>query len=356
MPDDSLAALTGADLKADLSRVVVGVDFARLAPPEPIVFTQLTDLRGTIRLDHPAPEVVPLPEIFERITAPLRPVVEAFRAQFEAISAAVREVSAHLMEDPGTAAMIRGCFIRAALNGSYREPEPEGCHHLCGRGPDHECTGEADGTFTYRWVTAADFGADPTGTIDSTSAIQAALETVNASGGHPVPMCAPCRTAAAATNPEGVPRQFDGLLASLDRSVYPPPLQVQITATVDWGDPLADSDANWPDDNSNICAHVCGGDPDHACDVRAATQLTYDLPSGGTRTMPVCRPCFNSEWAAKQRYQLVSEGELVQLECKECPETLLRVASPTEVAHDAVHDACAEHDRLRHADASPAVP
>lgn len=76
--------------------------------------------------------------------------------------------------------------------------------------------------------------------------------------------------------------------------------------------------------------------------------LTYDLPSGGTRTMPVCRPCFNSEWAAKQRYQLVSEGELVRLDCKECPETLLRVALPTEVAHDAVRDACAEHDRLKH--------
>lgn len=339
----NVPALVGADLKADLSRIVVGVDFARLASPEPIVFTQLADLRGTIRLDRPAPEVVPFAETVERMTALFRPVVEAFRTQFEAISTAVREVSAHLMEDPGTAAMIRGCFIRAALNDPNREPEPEGCHHLCGR--DHECLGEASTTFVH-----------PRG------------------GGHEIPMCAVCRACAVdacvrmgvvsraeyleligadiQSDPSG---EYDGIIASLDGAYCPSPAQTLTVPALDWGMPLEDSDANWPDEDSNVCAHVCGGDPDHVCDVRAATQLTYGLPSGGTRAMPVCRPCFNSEWAAKQRYQLVSEGELVRLDCKECPETLLRVTLPTEVAHDAVGDACAEHDRLRHAEASPAA-
>lgn len=126
-------------------------------------------------------------------------------------------------------------------------------------------------------------------------------------------------------------------------------------SALEWGAPLEDSDANWPDEDSNVCAHVCGGDADHACDVRAATRLTYDLPSGGTRTMPICHPCRNAEWAAGQRYQLVAEDEMVRLECKECPETLLHIASPTEVAHDAVHDACAEHDRLKHSSGEEAL-
>lgn len=305
MPDDSLPALVGADLKADLSRIVVGVDFARLAAPEPIVFTQLTDLRGTIRLDHPTPKVVPFTEIVERMTALFRPVVDAFRTQFEAVCTAIRPLADYLAEHPE---------ILTALNDPNREREPEGCHHLCGRDPQHECLGDADGTFAYR------------------------------EGGRQIPMCAPCRTAA------GSREELAEVRAAGDR---------QRDSAVDrifWGMPLEDSDANWPDDNSNVCAHVCGGDPDHACDARAATQLTYDLPSGGTRAMPVCRPCFNSEWAAKQRYQLVSEGELVRLDCKECPETLLRVPLPIEEAHDAIRDACAEHDRLRHAEASPAAP
>jgi hypothetical protein len=97
------------------------------------------------------------------------------------------------------------------------------------------------------------------------------------------------------------------------------------------------------------CAHVCGPDPDHECEARATTTLSYETP-GGKRTMPICQTCFNAEWAAKQRYELVSEGETVRLDCKQCPETLLRVAHPTEAAHDAVRDACAEHDRQRHAE------
>lgn len=68
-------------------------------------------------------------------------------------------------------------------------------------------------------------------------------------------------------------------------------------ATLDWGEPLTDADANWPDDNSNVCAHVCGGDAGHVCDVRATERLTYELPSGGRRTMPLCGPCHAAERA-----------------------------------------------------------
>jgi hypothetical protein len=51
---------------------------------------------------------------------------------------------------------------------------------------------------------------------------------------------------------------------------------------------------------SVTCAHVCGPDPDHACDARAVTRLAYNLPSGGTRSMPICGPCYESETAAKE--------------------------------------------------------
>jgi hypothetical protein len=68
----------------------------------------------------------------------------------------------------------------------------------------------------------------------------------------------------------------------------------------DWGDPLTDGDANWPS-QGDTCAHICGPDPDHRCQAGATTRLTYDLPSGGTRSMPICSPCFESETAAKER-------------------------------------------------------
>jgi hypothetical protein len=68
---------------------------------------------------------------------------------------------------------------------------------------------------------------------------------------------------------------------------------------IDWGDPVTVEDANWPAQGST-CAHICGADPDHACDARASTRLTYPLPSGGTRSMPICGPCYESETAAKE--------------------------------------------------------
>lgn len=73
-----------------------------------------------------------------------------------------------------------------------------------------------------------------------------------------------------------------------------------VAGQLDWGEPLAAAYSNWPTDDSATCAHVCGGDPDHQCDARATTHLTYDLPSGGRRRMPMCGPCFASETAAKE--------------------------------------------------------
>jgi hypothetical protein len=73
----------------------------------------------------------------------------------------------------------------------------------------------------------------------------------------------------------------------------------RLDSAIEWGDPIETADADWPAQGST-CAHVCGGNPDHACDARATTRLTYTLPSGGTRSMPICAPCFESETAAKE--------------------------------------------------------
>lgn len=66
-----------------------------------------------------------------------------------------------------------------------------------------------------------------------------------------------------------------------------------------WGEPLSTADANWPT-QGDTCAHICGADSDHACEARATMRLKYDLPSGGTRSMPICSPCYESETAAKE--------------------------------------------------------
>jgi hypothetical protein len=95
---------------------------------------------------------------------------------------------------------------------------------------------------------------------------------------------------------------FDGIIASMDRAVYPSPSRAEYGASVgqlDWGDPLSESDANWPS-QGDTCAHICGADPDHRCQARATTRLVYKLPSGGTRSMPICAPCHESETAAKE--------------------------------------------------------
>jgi len=61
--------------------------------------------------------------------------------------------------------------------------------------------------------------------------------------------------------------------------------------------PILASDADW-DAQGSVCAHVCGGSPDHVCDARATTTIRYRLPSGGTRALPLCAPCAEAETAA----------------------------------------------------------
>lgn len=62
--------------------------------------------------------------------------------------------------------------------------------------------------------------------------------------------------------------------------------------------PYEAGELNWPSpdrsvDYGSTCAHICGDD--HRCDARATTSITYTIPSGGKRTMPVCAPCYAAE-------------------------------------------------------------
>ncbi len=60
--------------------------------------------------------------------------------------------------------------------------------------------------------------------------------------------------------------------------------------------PILASDLDW-EAQSAVCCHVCGPDPGHCCDARATTSITHPLPSGGTRTLPLCDPCAAAESA-----------------------------------------------------------
>lgn len=67
--------------------------------------------------------------------------------------------------------------------------------------------------------------------------------------------------------------------------------------------PYAVAELNWPSPDQSMsygstCAHICGDN--HRCDARATRSLTYAIPSGGTRTMPVCAPCYEAEQRAAQ--------------------------------------------------------
>lgn len=59
-------------------------------------------------------------------------------------------------------------------------------------------------------------------------------------------------------------------------------------------DPELEAAKHWPA-QGNVCAHVCGPDPGHVCDARAVTHLRHQLPSGGTRELPLCGPCADAE-------------------------------------------------------------
>jgi hypothetical protein len=54
-------------------------------------------------------------------------------------------------------------------------------------------------------------------------------------------------------------------------------------------------DLDWPESSyGHTCAHVCGGDG-HSCDTLATEDMTYVLPSGGKRTLPLCATCYDAE-------------------------------------------------------------
>lgn len=187
-------------------------------------------------------------------TEKMRPLMEAMRTRFETLCATLRPLADLLTElheqfpDPADWVL---------------EPEPEGCHHLCGGMPEHECLGDADGTFAYR------------------------------EGGREIPMCAPCRAAAGgfattarmATRLAAASRRADDLDTAR---------RAEREVRIDYGDPIVPSDADWTA-RGDVCAHVCGGNADHACDARATTTLRYALPSGGTRDMPICEACHAAE-------------------------------------------------------------
>jgi hypothetical protein len=249
-------------------RRVIAIEPA--AGPDAVAVSAWRDTAGVVHFDTVSREEIA--DMIRRLTEAWRPVAEAMRVQFEAICTALRPLAELLAElhvqYPDPAAWVI-------------EPEPGHCHHLCSLTPDHGCLGEADGTFAY--------GA----------------------GGREVPMCAPCRHVAAMTayvrlgvvtpaeflESMGVTdrvdqgSEYDGFITSLAGAYAGPAL--------DWGDPLTAQDADWPT-QGNTCAHICGAAPDHACDARATTRLKYDLPSGGTRSMPICGPCHASETAAKE--------------------------------------------------------
>lgn len=251
-----------------VARRVIAIDPA--AGPDAVAVSAWRDDAGVVHFDTVSREEIA--DMIRRLTEAWRPVAEALRVQFEAICTALRPLAELLAElhvqypDPADWVI---------------EPEPGYCHHLCGLTPDHECVGEADGTFAY------------------------------GEGGREVPMCAPCRHVAAMTayvrlgvvtpaeflesmgagNQVDQGSEYGGFITSLAGTYAGPAL--------DQGDPLTPSDADWPA-QGNTCAHICGADPDHACDVRATSRLKYDLPSGGTRSMPLCGPCHASETAAKE--------------------------------------------------------
>lgn len=222
------------DLNADLQDPDVAADFAanraaiqavdkdvneqRVFGIDPIpggaIVTGHRDGNGVLHSDGVQPiDRETLAAWVASLTEKMRPVFEAMRAQFEALCTALRPLAEALADlherypDPADWVI---------------EPEPENCFHLCSHGPEHECAGEADGTYVY-----------PHG------------------DGHKTPMCTPCQDAAVA-----------GLWAG-----------------------------------GKTCAHVCGPDPDHACEAGAERHMRYTLPSGTSRALPLCLPCYDSEMA-----------------------------------------------------------
>jgi hypothetical protein len=185
-------------------------------------------------------------------TAALAEAWRRLREQLEPIVRAIGEALRPLIE-----------FLEAhpELAEIQHEAEPPDCRHVCvGHGAPHECDGEATGLHAY------------------------------SPSGREVPMCGPCIEAARAQ------REQPGLV---DRYLADAQARGRDTRSVTLSREavmIHSRHRDWPEQGST-CAHVCGPDPDHACLARATEYLTYPLPSGGTRRMPVCAPCHASETA-----------------------------------------------------------
>lgn len=191
--------------------------------PEPLV-TGHVDADGVLHIDSAADA---LRDQVTRWAQAMTPAFQEFHEQMrrtvEAIGVSLRPLAEFLEQHP-------------ELRNMQPEPPVQGCHHLCGRWPEHECGGEATGTLAYR------------------------------PGGREIPMCDSCREVTLA----GPPRPI-----------------------------LRGAERDWPaDGKASTCAHVCGGSPDHVCDARATTTIRHPLPSGGTRVLPLCGPCAVAENAA----------------------------------------------------------
>jgi hypothetical protein len=79
------------------------------------------------------------------------------------------------------------------------------------------------------------------------------------------------------------------------------PDEIRIGLLEDEADDYAYENRDTPRHDLDVCAHICGGDPDHECAIAASTTVKYQNLAGGVAHMPTCRPCFLSETAAKER-------------------------------------------------------
>lgn len=110
----------------------------------------------------------------------------------------------------------------------------------------------------------------------------------------PVRAASPDLFAAFTVDTARLAEAFQRLGESVARAVEPMAAQIHAAALALGA---ASSGVHWPAEAA-VCCHVCGPDPGHVCDARATTSITHPLPSGGTRTLPLCAPCRAAENAA----------------------------------------------------------
>lgn len=99
------------------------------------------------------------------------------------------------------------------------------------------------------------------------------------------------------------PRSVDLTTIGRFSAIEPEPDEGGTTVPGRW---RPSSDLDWPESSSGeTCAHVCGGGADHICAASAEAYLTFTLPTGGQRHLPVCDPCYDAE----QRALLEEKGK-----------------------------------------------